>query len=87
MYGAARRLCRRRQRPARLGDRRGEFREDGEVRDVSDPIRIIGAKRDELKYDANWAENFTRLTSEGKTGLAHYESVVFGNYPRYRFNR
>ena len=29
-----------------------------------------------FEFDHAWAENFTRLTSDGQTGLAHYECVV-----------
>jgi hypothetical protein len=29
-----------------------------------------------FEFDHAWAENFTRLSSDGATGLAHFECVV-----------
>ena len=60
-----------------LGQRvyRGDYHAEGEVWDVSHPTEIVDARR-RFEFDHDWAENFTRLTSEGETGLAHFECVV-----------
>lgn len=55
---------------------RGDDHVEGEVWDVSHPTRIRDADGREFEFDHAWAENFTRLTSEGETGLAHFECVV-----------
>jgi hypothetical protein len=55
---------------------RGDYHLEGEVWDVSHPTRIVDEKGDAFEFDHAWAENFTRLTSNGATGLAHFECVV-----------
>ncbi len=55
---------------------RGDFHVEGEVWDVSHPTQIIDADGRSFEFDHDWAESFTRLTSEGQTGLAHFECVV-----------
>lgn len=61
---------------------RGEYYEEGEVWDVSQPERIFKGD-EEVKLSTYWAESFVRLREGDTVGLAHYESVVFGSYPRY----
>ena len=55
---------------------RGDYHAEGEVWDVSHPTEIVDATGRRFEFDHDWAENFTRLTSEGETGLAHFECVV-----------
>ena len=55
---------------------RGDYHAEGEVWDVSHPTAIVDAAGRRFEFDHDWAENFTRLTSEGETGLAHFECVV-----------
>jgi hypothetical protein len=55
---------------------RGDDHVEGEVWDVSHPTEIVDADGRRFEFDHAWAESFTRLTSEGQTGLAHFECVV-----------
>ncbi len=55
---------------------RGDDYSEGEVWDVSHPTTVVAADGTAFEFDHAWAENFTRLTSDGATGLAHYECVV-----------
>lgn len=55
---------------------RGDYHVEGEVWDVSHPTRIVDAAGTAFEFDHAWAENFTRLTSDGASGLAHFECVV-----------
>ena len=55
---------------------RGDFHVEGEVWDVSHPTQIVDESGRAFEFDHAWAENFTRLTSDGQTGLAHFECVV-----------
>jgi len=55
---------------------RGELLIEGEVWDVSHPTRITGPDGTSWEFAHDWAENFTRVTGGGETGLAHYECVV-----------
>jgi hypothetical protein len=55
---------------------RGDYHVEGEVWDVSHPTRIVDADGTAFEFDHAWAENFTQLTSNGVTGLAHFECVV-----------
>ena len=55
---------------------RGDYHQEGEVWDVSHPTHIVDAAGHTFEFDHAWAENFTRLTSAGQQGLAHYECVV-----------
>ena len=49
---------------------------EGETWDVSHPTEVVDEQGRRFEFDHAWAENFTRLTSDGQTGLAHYECVV-----------
>jgi len=55
---------------------RGDYHVEGEVWDVSHPTKIVDDAGQAFEFDHAWAENFTRLTSDGQTGLAHFECVV-----------
>jgi len=55
---------------------RGDDYAEGEVWDVSHPTEIVGADGRRFEFDHAWAESFTRLTSNGQIGLAHFECVV-----------
>jgi hypothetical protein len=55
---------------------RGDHHVEGEVWDVSHPTTIVDADGKAFEFDHAWAENFTRLTCDGKRGLAHFECVV-----------
>ncbi len=55
---------------------RGDYHVEGEVWDVSHPTEVVGADGVAFEFDHAWAENFTRLTSDGAHGLAHFECVV-----------
>jgi hypothetical protein len=55
---------------------RGDYHVEGEVWDVSHPTQITDASGRSFEFDHAWAENFTRLTSDGRAGLAHFECVV-----------
>jgi hypothetical protein len=55
---------------------RGDYHAEGEVWDVSHPTRITGSDGRSFEFDHAWAENFTRLTCDGRHGLAHFECVV-----------
>jgi hypothetical protein len=55
---------------------RGDDYVEGEVWDVSHPSEIVDSSGRRFEFDHAWAENFTRLTSEGQAGLAHFECVV-----------
>ncbi|WP_448624269.1 hypothetical protein [Geodermatophilus sp. URMC 64] len=55
---------------------RGDSHVEGEVWDVSHPTRVVDEQGGSFEFDHAWAENFTRLTSDGATGLAHFECVV-----------
>jgi NAD(P)-dependent dehydrogenase (short-subunit alcohol dehydrogenase family) len=55
---------------------RGDYHVEGEVWDVSHPTQITDASGRTFEFDHAWAENFTRLTSDGRAGLAHFECVV-----------
>ena len=55
---------------------RGDYHVESEVWDVSHPTRIVDSAGRSFEFDHAWAENFTRLTSDGQTGLAHFECVV-----------
>jgi hypothetical protein len=55
---------------------RGDDHVEGEVWDVSHPTEIVDSSGRRFEFDHAWAENFTRLTSAGQTGLAHFECVV-----------
>jgi hypothetical protein len=55
---------------------RGDDHVEGEVWDVSHPTEIVDADGHRFEFDHAWAESFTRLTSDGQTGLAHFECVV-----------
>lgn len=55
---------------------RGDFHEEGEVWDVSHPTEVRTSDGRQFEFDHAWAENFTRLDSDGQTGLAHFECVV-----------
>ena len=55
---------------------RGDYHAEGEVWDVSHPTQVVDEKGHAFEFDHAWAENFTRLTSDGATGLAHFECVV-----------
>jgi hypothetical protein len=54
---------------------RGEYHEEGEVWDVSHPTTIVDAAGRGFEFEHDWAESFTLLSHEGRTGLAHYECV------------
>jgi hypothetical protein len=56
---------------------RGDYHVEGEVWDVSHPTQVTDASGRTFEFDHAWAENFTRLTSDGQAGLAHFECVVF----------
>jgi hypothetical protein len=55
---------------------RGDYHQEGESWDVSHPTEIVDDSGRRFEFDHDWAENFTVLTSEGSTGLAHFECVV-----------
>ena len=55
---------------------RGDYHEEGEIWDVSHPTQIVDADGTSFEFDHAWAESFTRLTSVGQSGLAHFECVV-----------
>ncbi len=55
---------------------RGDYHAEGEVWDVSHPTQIVDEKGNAFEFDHAWAENFTRLSSNGAIGLAHFECVV-----------
>ncbi len=55
---------------------RGDYHAEGEVWDVSHPTQVVDEKGHAFEFDHAWAENFTRLSSDGATGLAHFECVV-----------
>jgi hypothetical protein len=55
---------------------RGDYHAEGEVWDVSHPTQIVDEKGHAFEFDHAWAENFTRLSSDDATGLAHFECVV-----------
>jgi hypothetical protein len=55
---------------------RGDYHVEGEAWDVSHPTQIVDDTGRTFEFDHAWAENFTRLTSDGQTGLAHFECVV-----------
>ena len=55
---------------------RGDYHVEGEIWDVSHPTNITDSAGNTFEFDHAWAENFTRLTSEGRHGLAHFECVV-----------
>ena len=55
---------------------RGELHVEGETWDVSDPTQVVDAQGRAFEFDHAWAENFTRLRSDGAAGLAHFECVV-----------
>jgi hypothetical protein len=55
---------------------RGDYHAEGEVWDVSHPTWIVDEKGNAFEFDHAWAENFTRLSSNGAVGLAHFECVV-----------
>jgi hypothetical protein len=55
---------------------RGDYHAEGEVWDVSHPTEIVDEAGKTFEFDHAWAQNFTRLTSDGATGLAHFECVV-----------
>jgi hypothetical protein len=55
---------------------RGDYHEEGEVWDVSHPTQIVREDGSVFEHDHDWAESFTLLRSDGRTGLAHYECVV-----------
>jgi hypothetical protein len=55
---------------------RGDYHEEGEVWDVSHPTEVVDSTGRRFEFEHAWAENFTRLTSVGQTGLAHFECVV-----------
>jgi hypothetical protein len=57
---------------------RGEYHEEGEVWDVSHPTTLVGADGESFEFANDWAESFTRVTSDGEVGLAHFECVVIG---------
>jgi hypothetical protein len=54
---------------------RGEDHVEGEVWDVSHPTTVVDEAGRELEFEHDWAESFTLLDHEGRTGLAHYECV------------
>jgi hypothetical protein len=56
---------------------RGDYHVEGEVWDVSHPTDVVGPDGVTFELDHAWAENFTRLRSDGRAGLAHFECVVF----------
>jgi hypothetical protein len=60
---------------------RGDEHIEGEVWDVSHPTQIVDADGRTFEFDHDWAESFTRLRSDGETGLAHYECVVIASKP------
>lgn len=55
---------------------RGDYHEEGEVWDVSHPTEVVTADGRRFEFDHAWAENFTRLSSGERSGLAHFECVV-----------
>ena len=59
---------------------RGDLHVEGEVWDVSHPTQVVDADGTVFEFDHAWAENFTRLTTDGpgglQRGLAHFECVV-----------
>ena len=55
---------------------RGDYHVEGEVWDVSHPTTVVDSAGKAFEFDHAWAENFTRLTSDGARGLAHFECVV-----------
>ena len=52
------------------------YHAEGEVWDVSHPTEVVDASGRRFEFEHAWAENFTRLTSDGESGLAHFECVV-----------
>jgi hypothetical protein len=54
---------------------RGEQHFEGEVWDVSHPTTIVDADGRAFEFEHDWAENFTRLSHAGASGLAHHECV------------
>ena len=57
---------------------RGDYHEEGEVWDVSHPTTLVRADGESFEFANDWAESFTRVTSDGEVGLAHFECVVIG---------
>ena len=55
---------------------RGDHHVEGEVWDVSHPTEVVDEAGRAFEFDHAWAENFTRLASDGATGLGHFECVV-----------
>ncbi len=55
---------------------RGDYHHEGETWDVSHPTEIVDDSGRRFEFDHDWAENFTLLTSDCSTGLAHFECVV-----------
>ena len=61
---------------------RGEYHEEGETWDCSDPVKII-EDGEELDFGTVLAESFVRLRMGDTVGLAHFECAAVGPYPRY----
>jgi hypothetical protein len=55
---------------------RGDYHDEGEVWDVSHPTEVVTSDGRRFEFEHAWAENFTRLQSNGQSGLAHFECVV-----------
>jgi hypothetical protein len=55
---------------------RGDDHVEGEVWDVTHPTTIVDQAGRSFEFDHDWAENFVRISTEGETGLAHFECVV-----------
>jgi hypothetical protein len=54
---------------------RGDEHHEGEVWDVGHPTTIVDASGRCFELEHDWAESFTLVHHEGRTGLAHYECV------------
>lgn len=54
---------------------RGDEHLEGEVWDVSDPTTVVDQHGRAFEFEHDWAENFTLLRHDDRTGLAHYECV------------
>jgi hypothetical protein len=54
---------------------RGDEHMEGEVWDVAHPTTIVDSAGREFEFEHDWAESFTLLRADGRSGLAHYECV------------
>lgn len=61
---------------------RGEYHEEGEAWDCTDPIKIVHEGK-ELDFGTPLAESFVRFKGPNSMGMAHYECAALGPVKRY----